>query len=79
MVTFHVITSYITMCCFVILHNCFGGDTVNYRDLLNRCKQQPGWLASSDEKKKLAQAKYVEWVENMDREHKKNKTTQYKG
>lgn len=52
---------------------------MNYRDLLNRCKQQPGWLASSDEKKKLAQAKYVEWVENMDREHKKNKTTQYKG
>ncbi len=52
---------------------------MKYKELLNQCKHQPGWLASSDEKNKLAQAKYVEWVGKLDQEHKKDRATQNKG
>lgn len=48
--------------------------TVKYKELLTQCKQNPCWLASSEQKDKIAQAKYMEWMDKIDKEHIKKAT-----
>ncbi len=51
---------------------------MDYKELLNKCKQQPGWLASGEQKQKVAYAKYIDWVKKQDSEFKTAKKNQSK-
>lgn len=52
---------------------------MKYRELLDKCKRQPGLFASGEQKNQIAQAKYSKWAESLDQEYKKNKIAQNKG
>lgn len=49
---------------------------MNYKELLNRCQIQPGWLGTPEQKDKESLLKYKIWVTKQEEkyENKKKKT-----
>lgn len=46
---------------------------MNYKELLNRCKEKPGWLGTREQKDAGSQAKYNTWVAKQDDLYEKEK------
>lgn len=40
---------------------------MDYRELLSRCKERPGWLGTKEQKELEAQLRHRTWVEELDR------------
>lgn len=52
---------------------------MNYKELLNRCKEKPGWLGTREQKDAGSQTKYRAWVAKQDdiNDKEKEKDTNY--
>lgn len=45
---------------------------MDYKELLYRCKANPGWFSSNEQKENESRLKYRTWVSEQDEEYMRN-------
>lgn len=48
---------------------------MDYKELLNRCKTQPGWLSTKEQRESESRLKYRTWVNELDEEYMRSMKT----